>query len=125
MLLDQVSVQIIPIRIQLLNQRQFPGAAAGFDLLLARDRLDHAFMKLVPDQYLAGVPFREARNMSFAMLERTFRQIAGHARVQRSVAPTGHDVDARLFHPPSLHCEERDDVESTTETSLRLPCGPW
>src|SRR5260221_14042408 len=55
--LNQRLVKIIPVRVQALDQRDLPLAAAGLELLLPRDRLDHAVVQLVPDERLAAVSF--------------------------------------------------------------------
>jgi hypothetical protein len=98
---NQLIIQVCPPRIELLNQSQLLPPAAGLDLLLACDRLDHASMQFVPDQNFAAVFFRETRNLSFPVFERMSRQIAGHAGIERPVSRTCHDADAGPFHAVS------------------------
>src|SRR3954462_2824730 len=50
-------VEVLPFRIEFLDQCQFLRATACFDLLLAYDRLDHGVVQFVPDQHLATIFF--------------------------------------------------------------------
>jgi hypothetical protein len=91
-------VNIIPIGINFLNQRQLPRAVTGFDLFLARDCIDHGLVQLVPNKYFAAISRRETFSQTVAMFEGALGQIGCDACVKRSIALVGNDVNARLSH---------------------------
>src|SRR3546814_14603995 len=52
-------IQIPPLDVPRLNQRQFPGTRATLDLLLARDRLRHRRVEFEPHEHTQTVTPRK------------------------------------------------------------------
>src|SRR5687768_8894327 len=94
-------MQIHPLRIQRLDQRDLPLPRPGFDLLLALDRGGHLTVKLIPNEQLASVP-RGEPDRAVLVLPNSRREIRGDTRVKRAIAPVRHDVDRRLLHTSRL-----------------------
>ena len=60
--------EIVPIRIQRLDERQLLRSRSAFDLLLAGNGFRHRSMELEPNQQLAAISLREAVKGAFPML---------------------------------------------------------
>ncbi len=97
-LLVERLVQVEPLGVHRLDEREFRTAAGGLDLLLAGNGVDDAFVSLVPDERPAAVPLRECGAQSLAMLPNPPPKTRSHAAIERAVAPAGHDVNAGFSH---------------------------
>src|SRR5271166_5133525 len=91
-------MQVEPIGVHRLDERELRAPTASLDLLLAGDGVDDAFVPLVPDEHPAPVLLCESRARSLAMLLNPPLQARGHARIERAVAPAGHDVNVGFSH---------------------------
>src|SRR5947208_13132407 len=69
---DRIIKQIAPSRVHRFDQRELFLSRPAFDLLLASDRIRHGRMYLVPDEQLAAISRREARDQALAVLVSAF-----------------------------------------------------
>ena len=90
--------QIIPIRVQALDQSKLLRPAPRLDLFLAGDRIVHRRVQLIPDEHLASIFGREALHQTFSVLECTSWQVRCHAGIDCSIAPAYDNIDAGLLH---------------------------
>jgi hypothetical protein len=56
-------------------------------------------IRFEPYQQLARILLRKARDQAFAMLVRSFDEIAGYAGIDRSILSACHHVDKTGLHP--------------------------
>src|SRR6185437_5843005 len=99
---DQAAHQIVPARIPLLYQADFPGAVPAFDLLFARDSITDVSKRLVPNQDVHIVAPGEAGNGFALVLLHALRQVIGYADIKRAIAAASQHVNeiAGPVHPP-------------------------
>ena len=71
--------KIIPIRIAVLDELNFPTAQPALDPLLARDRFNDVAVDLKIDERLDLIFFGEPWNEPFPVLLNSALQIIGHA----------------------------------------------
>jgi len=98
-LLENRFVQIQPIWIALLDQRDLPLALPVLDLLFPVDRRFHGGCRFELDKQMYRVAVREAFDQPILVLMDASYQVAGHACVQRAILPAGHEVD-EIGHRP-------------------------
>jgi hypothetical protein len=96
--LGQRRRKIFPLGIHSLNLAELRLPLPFFQLRLTKTRVLNVFMSLEPDEKLAVVFAGEAGHEPFSMLPRALGQFTGYANVERSIAPTGHDVDITGLH---------------------------
>src|SRR5262249_27256209 len=114
--------EIIPRRVHLFDQIDFPLPRIPLDRLLALDRDAHALMHLIPDQSSAVVLARKACTLAAAMLRNALHEIGGHAGVDRAVPPVGHHVDRNGLEPPHPSPPIRP-TDPTPTTGHPRPCA--
>src|SRR5215213_6976651 len=76
---EQVRIQIPPLRIATLDQRDLPFALPVLDLLLPADGSLHRTGRFEPDEALHPVRLGESIRPAFVVLVDTFHQVAGDA----------------------------------------------
>ena len=86
-------IQIQPIGVVLLDQRQFPGARPVLDVLLALQGVPDVVEFLVVDQSVDTISLCETIGRALPVLPSSAREIVRHADVQGAVPSTGQDVD--------------------------------
>ena len=91
-------IQVIPLGIDRLDQRELFRPRPCLDLLFATDGTFHRIGHFKPDEPLASVSFRKPIRDAFAMLPHALDKVRCDAGVKRAVALTRHDVDGGLFH---------------------------
>ena len=72
---DKRIVKVSPIRVCALNQRQLLYATTRFDLLLTRNRIDHALVQLIPNQNSAFISGRESLHQPLTVFDGALWQI--------------------------------------------------
>ena len=92
-----ISVEVLPLRIKRLDQRQFLLPRSGLDLLLSHNRGFHIVVHLKPDQHLAPIASGKSIRDALAMLPGPLREIGCHSGVESPVSLAGHEIDGRLF----------------------------
>src|SRR3546814_3736947 len=90
-------IQIPPLDVPRLNQRQFPGTRATLDLLLARDRLRHRRVEFEPHEQTATVARRKTGEQRLPVFPDAPSQVGCDARVESAVLPPRDDVDRGLL----------------------------
>jgi hypothetical protein len=99
--------QVVPHRIVLFDQANFPTPVPALDLLFTGNRVVDIVESLEPDQNVHVVSPGKPGYRFFFVLAGTPRQIIGYADIKRSVALAGERID-ELGHvtnslgPPSL-----------------------
>jgi len=94
---NQIGIQIVPLRICLLDQFQLPASLPFFDRLLPCNRGDHALMRLVPYQFVNAVAFGESFDKVALMLPHALDHVGGHTNVECSVPAADEDVNTRFL----------------------------
>src|SRR5580765_1447388 len=89
-------VEILPFRIVLKDQSDFPLSWPMLDVVLALDRGLDFFVALEIDEQLDAVLLRETGHEPFAMLVDSSHEIIRHTDVQNSIGRACQDV-----HPPA------------------------
>src|ERR1700722_15100011 len=107
--LGEAHIEIPPVRIHRLDERDLPRAGAAFDLLLAGDGLVHPFISFVEDQPIAAVAARKAGRQALTVLENALGQVRGDAGIEGSLSAVGEDVDARFARQLVLFRKARRD----------------
>ena len=93
---SQSDCQIMPVRVVLLDQVDFPLPVPAFELLLTQDRAFHVAEHLEPDQSMDAVLAGEPASDALAMLVKSPHQVAGDADVERPARLARKDIDARV-----------------------------
>jgi hypothetical protein len=81
--------------------------AAIFDLLLAKDGIQHRRMRLDIDEPMHPVSLGEPRYDIGSMYPRPSCDVAGHADVKRPIAAARENIDEGLSHYPWLALDAR------------------
>jgi hypothetical protein len=84
---------VLPLRVSLVYQLEFPRPIPALQLLFADDGFVNAIQELEPDQCFDAVFSREARNQIGIMLVHSTMQIIGYANLKPAIASTGKHVD--------------------------------
>ena len=95
---NNISIQVTPRRIGLLDKIELPFALPALDRLLARNGRFHCLAHLEPDQRMNAIFFREPFHKIALVLPDALNRIGRHADVKSAVSTAGEDVDAGLFH---------------------------
>ena len=90
--------QVVPIRVFLLDERDFPRAPPLLQLFLRGYRFEHRRETLAPDQRVHAVLFGEAVDYPGFVLGYPLRQVRRDADVKRPVPFAREDVERRA--PP-------------------------
>ena len=85
--------QVVPLGVRPFNQLQFPRAIPTLDVFLAINRHANIAMDFVPNENVDAVALGESRHEAGSVLERASNKIVGDAGVERSVTPTGENID--------------------------------
>ncbi len=85
--------KIGPIRITLLDQRDFPRSAPPLEFLLAKNGLFDIAMNFKVDQPINTVPFGKSAELASPMSMNTRFQITGNPYVKSPVTLACHDVN--------------------------------
>ena len=96
---DEIILQITPLRICAFDQRKFPGAPPFLDFLLTRNRGRHFAVLFEPDEARAAILPRKPVDQAFAMLMGALDEIARDAKVERAIALTRHEIDGDEIEP--------------------------
>jgi hypothetical protein len=107
--LDKQRIQILPPRIELLDQPDLPRPAPAFDRLLPLESRDDLLMALEVDQPLQPVSLSKTGNRSDPVLINPSKHIRRHAYVKRPVRSGRHDIDVTTSHAEHYAC-----ISSTT-----------
>ncbi len=99
----KVVVEIAPLRIDLLNQRNLPSAPPFLDRFFPRDRRRHLAVLLKPNKLRAAMIPRKAFELALTMLIRTLNQVRRHAKIQRPIPPVRHKVNSDELVPQHAH----------------------
>lgn len=89
---------VIPVWVHGLDQIDFPLPGPVLDGFFAGDCVRDEVMLLEPDQCFHTVFRGEARCQIVLVLIQAAGQVAGHAGVERAIAPGGKDVDIAFPH---------------------------
>jgi hypothetical protein len=92
----------LPGRVHLLDLTELPQTFPFLHLQLAQARFPKVVMSGVPDERLATVFTREARNHAVTVLPDALHEITGDADVERPVPRARHDIDVPGFHQRSM-----------------------
>jgi hypothetical protein len=65
----------------------------------SQTRFLQIIMRLVPNQQSAIIVSRKSVYPPVSMLEYSGDKVGGYAQIERSITPTGHDVDKSSFRP--------------------------
>ena len=79
--LNNLIIQIVPIRVRTFNQIQFPQSLPFLDALLSRNRGRHRFMHFVPDQGVYMVRLGKPCNEVIFVLPHALNQVRRHANI--------------------------------------------
>lgn len=93
-------VQVIPIRVIILDQLKFPCAFPFLGLTFSRERRFPRFVRLIPDQLVYAVVRRESLDDLFFVLPDALGEIVRRAGVERAVPFAREDVNEKGFHGP-------------------------
>src|SRR6266851_2566718 len=89
----QIISQVTPVRVELLDQRDLPGAPPPLHRMLACPRFENRLECLEIDELVDLIFPGEARNELSFVLGQASREIVGDANIERPVAPTCENVD--------------------------------
>ena len=103
--LDKQRIQILPLRIELLDQPDLPRPAPAFDRLLPLDRRYDLLMALEVDQSLQPVSLSKAGNRPYPVLINPPKDVRRDADVKRPVRSVRHDIDVTAFMPHIVSAE--------------------
>src|SRR5579862_978581 len=100
--------EIVPVRIRLFDQREFPYALPALDVRFAPDGVCVQRVLFEPDELGDIVFVDEFRSVSFTMRPHPPGNVARHACVKRTVALARQDVDeaARHCSSPPVHVSD-------------------
>jgi hypothetical protein len=90
------------LRIVALDQAELPRTVPALDLFLTGDGCGDAVVGLHPHQPVDAIASGEDRTDSGPMLEGPPTDVVRHADIERSVAPTGENVDVERSGAPQL-----------------------
>ena len=93
----QITSQIIPIWIDLLDQPNFPGAVPFLELLLAGNGVVDAVVEFDIDQSLYIVAVGKSY-LAVQVLLQAPTDVGGNADVQRAATFAGENVDTGFYH---------------------------
>ena len=96
--LDYVEVEVVPRRIGLLDESDFPGTLPFLESVLAGDGGFHSGVSLVPDEAVYVVSLGESVGEVILVLPDALDEVGGDACVDGAVKSAGEDVYARLLH---------------------------
>jgi hypothetical protein len=85
-------VQVLPIRIELLDRTNFPSAIPALNLFFARDRVANVVVLFEPHEPMHTVTFGESWNEIVLVLINASVEIARDSRVESAVALACEDV---------------------------------
>src|SRR5690606_30069139 len=88
----QAGIEVLPLRVGVLDQLQLPGAVPALQRLLSPDRLSDEAVHFIPDQRLAAVTLGKAFYAVLPMLADAFVEVRGHADVKNAERATGQNV---------------------------------
>ena len=94
-------IKIVPIRVGLLDQSNFPGAIPLLQPLLALDCIFSIEELFIVNESMHAVLVGKAQDDIVLVLVYPANEIACYADVQRAVGFAGEDVDHGLRHSPS------------------------
>jgi hypothetical protein len=94
-----VLVEIIPIRIVLEKELDFPGARPMLNVPFALLRRKDIIMTLGINKTMQCVLSREAVGEAGSMLSGTAGKVRGGADIEGAVRPVRHDVNPSALHP--------------------------
>jgi hypothetical protein len=100
--LNDVIVQVSPLRIYRLDKRKFPVTSPFLERFLARNGGLHRLVRFEPDQGVHVVLLCEACHEIVLMLPNALNKIGRHASIERTVLAAGEDIDTWQLHGRSL-----------------------
>ncbi|MEY4880549.1 MAG: hypothetical protein RJB62_2018 [Pseudomonadota bacterium] len=86
-------IQIVPAGVLRFDQLDFTSPVPSLAPLLSRDGLTNIQVQFVPDKNMHAIFLGETVNRVILVLPCPRKEIAGNARVERSVATARQDVD--------------------------------
>jgi hypothetical protein len=89
---------VIPVRVHRFNQIDFPLPGPVLDGFFVGDCVGDEVMFFEPDQRFHAVFRGKARRQIVLVLIQAAGQVAGHAGVERAIAPGGKDIDITFPH---------------------------
>ena len=108
--LNNLFIQIPPIRVLLLDEPQLPTTAPFLQLLLALNGRFGGFASLVVNELIDAIPRGESGDFLLFVLPDAARQVGSDPYIQDAVAPVANNVNAEGFvhsfgFPPKLTLE--------------------
>ena len=97
----ELHLQVIPLRIERLDQRDLLLSPPALDLLLPLDCITRAAEVLEVHKPLDAIPLRESGHQPLAMLRDAPGKVVRHADVQRA-RMIGHDVNEVALHATEI-----------------------
>jgi|JI61114BRNA_FD_contig_31_5561480_length_823_multi_2_in_0_out_0_2 hypothetical protein len=94
-----VLIQVTPARVHSLDFAELPIPFPFFHTQFSQTRFLQIIMRLVPNQQSAIIVSRKSVYPPVSMLEYSGDKVGGYAQIERSITPTGHDVDKSSFRP--------------------------
>ena len=104
---NQIIEQILPFRIRLLNQSQFPLSIPLLNSFLPLNGTFHCFMNLEPNQPMNCVSFCKSLHQIILMLPYTFQKIRGYSYRKNSITIAGKYVYARYLQHTKVALDSR------------------
>jgi hypothetical protein len=92
--------QVVPIRVHLFDQLNFPFSGPMLDVLLPLHCVHEQWIFLIENQSAQSVSACEPCNCTLAMLKRTSANIGGDACVKHTMRSICHDVTNAGCHGP-------------------------
>jgi hypothetical protein len=96
---DEITIQVFPFGIELVDQPYLPGTWPMLDHFLPLNCVTNVVELFVVDESLKVVSFRKPTDHSLTMLMCTTQKIAADASIENAVMSIGHKVDEAARHP--------------------------
>ena len=96
-MIDDIRIQITPVRVREFDQLDLPCALPFLDRLLAWDGGIEGRVLLEPDEVVQAVLLGKPIDEIVLVLPDASDQVGGDTYIQGSVVLAGEDIDARLF----------------------------
>ena len=94
----QLSVEVIPLRVALMDQPHLPRPRPMLDVFLSLNGSANVVMTFDENQPLQAMSLAKAFCNAVTMLLNPTRQIGGHANIKRAIGPVRHDVNPTAGH---------------------------
>src|SRR5687768_5769775 len=120
---NNIRGQIVPVRVDLLDQLDLPASSPLLDLLLARDRRLGGVVALVPNELVQLVLARETADDALLVFVYTLRQARRYTRVQCPVPAVCQDVNAIVWVHELDWTRNRESAPSAKRTTAKT-LGP-